>query len=255
MTLAVRCRESSSPYVYNDKNGRSSWACLPMGRNYLRYSDATVSLLSFDLPTNSALGVLENIHQILPWRVGLKQSPLPRTTPQAQRAAAPRPTRSRTGKRCMIGRQRQKDTPIAPSPYHSLVPSKHLITSPPCIPNPYSHPHTTMASTTSTTTQIETAPPPQSRTIRLPSGQTVTPNSEVSIISDEIPIIDVSCVWSNDLDAKKAVAEQVREASHRIGFFYAKYHVRPSSPDRCFMECYLLFESRGRGGSKLCVHP
>ncbi|KAK3073217.1 hypothetical protein LTR53_005416 [Teratosphaeriaceae sp. CCFEE 6253] len=60
-------------------------------------------------------------------------------------------------------------------------------------------------------------------TIRLPSGQTVTIQSETSIDADEIPIIDVSAIWSDDLEAKQAVAEQVREACSRIGFFYAQH--------------------------------
>lgn len=84
-----------------------------------------------------------------------------------------------------------------------------------------------MASTT-----VLEHPQPALRTIKLPSGQTVTPRSELAIESDEIPIIDVSCVWTHDLEAKKTVAEQVREASCRIGFFYAKGHVRKCPPSR-----------------------
>ncbi|KAK5730716.1 hypothetical protein LTR15_000654 [Elasticomyces elasticus] len=59
--------------------------------------------------------------------------------------------------------------------------------------------------------------------LTLPSGQTVDVKSETSLDVDEIPIIDVSAIWSDDVEAKKAIAEQVREASHRIGFFYAKH--------------------------------
>ncbi|KAK4910660.1 hypothetical protein LTR49_020695 [Elasticomyces elasticus] len=59
--------------------------------------------------------------------------------------------------------------------------------------------------------------------LTLPSGQTVNVKSEASLDVDEIPIIDVSAIWSDDIEAKKAIAEQVREACHRIGFFYAKH--------------------------------
>lgn len=72
-----------------------------------------------------------------------------------------------------------------------------------------------------TTVQIESVEP---ITLKLPSGQIVSVQSEVSIKSNEIPIIDVSVIWSNDLNAKKEVAEKVREASHRISFFYAQNH-------------------------------
>lgn len=74
----------------------------------------------------------------------------------------------------------------------------------------------------STTVQLEQ---PKVTTIRLPSGQNVTVKSETSIEADEIPVIDISAIWGDDLEAKKVVAEQVREASRRIGFFYAQHHV------------------------------
>jgi hypothetical protein len=74
---------------------------------------------------------------------------------------------------------------------------------------------------TTTTTEA-----PKYVTLRLPSGQTATVKSETPLDADEIPIIDISGIWSDDLDVKKAIAEQVREASHRIGFFYAQHHAR-----------------------------
>lgn len=67
---------------------------------------------------------------------------------------------------------------------------------------------------------------PKTTTLKLPSGQTVTVKSETSVDADEIPIIDVSAIWRDDLEAKKAVAEQIRGAAHRIGFFYAQHPVR-----------------------------
>lgn len=97
-----------------------------------------------------------------------------------------------------------------------------------------------MSSTTAITTPSDTSPPAQPKTIKLPSGQTVTPKSEIAIDSDEIPIIDVSSVWSDDLTAKKALAEQVREACHRIGFFYAEGHVKSyQSASKAAADCLL----------------
>lgn len=72
-----------------------------------------------------------------------------------------------------------------------------------------------------TTEQVESIAP---ITLNLPSGQSVSVKSEISIEANDIPIIDVSAIWSDDLNAKKKIAEQVREASHRIGFFYAQNH-------------------------------
>lgn len=72
-----------------------------------------------------------------------------------------------------------------------------------------------------TTTKTEAANP---MSIRLPSGQTVVPKSNISIEADEIPVIDISPIFSNSLEARQAVAEKIREASHRIGFFYAVNH-------------------------------
>ncbi|KAK5698565.1 hypothetical protein LTR17_023555 [Elasticomyces elasticus] len=43
--------------------------------------------------------------------------------------------------------------------------------------------------------------------LTLPSGQTVDVKSEASLDVDEIPIIDVSAIWSDDIEAKKAIAE------------------------------------------------
>lgn len=71
-----------------------------------------------------------------------------------------------------------------------------------------------------TTVQLEA---PKPTTLKLPSGQTVTVKSETSTEADEIPIINISAIWGDDAEAKKAIAEQIREASHRIGFFYAQH--------------------------------
>ncbi|KAK0335304.1 hypothetical protein LTR91_012177 [Friedmanniomyces endolithicus] len=72
----------------------------------------------------------------------------------------------------------------------------------------------------STTTVLDE---PVHSSISLPSGQTVRIKSETALEVDEIPIIDFSAIWSDDIAAKKAIAERVREASHRIGFFYCQH--------------------------------
>ncbi|KAF2767236.1 putative isopenicillin N synthetase [Teratosphaeria nubilosa] len=96
-----------------------------------------------------------------------------------------------------------------------------------------------------TTVQLE-----QSKaTIRLPSGQTVAIKSEASIEVDEIPIIDVSGIRSDDLAVKQKIAEQVREASHRIGFFYAQHHgIDPKFAEAAFEQgrrfCALPLEKK-----------
>ena len=75
----------------------------------------------------------------------------------------------------------------------------------------------------STNTVVELSAKPL--TIKLRNGQTVSFKSNVSIEVDEIPVIDIQDIFSDDLQARKAVAEKVREACHRIGFFYALNHV------------------------------
>jgi len=83
----------------------------------------------------------------------------------------------------------------------------------------------------STTTVLEQ---PAHSTISLPSGQTVRIRSETALAVDEIPIIDFSAIWSDDIEAKKAIAEQVRQASHRIGFFYCQHPVSKLRPEWYF---------------------
>ncbi|KZT22409.1 putative gibberellin 3-beta hydroxylase [Neolentinus lepideus HHB14362 ss-1] len=64
-----------------------------------------------------------------------------------------------------------------------------------------------------------------SYTLRLDNiGQTVQVSSNISRTADEIPIIDISGAFSDRYEDRKAVAEHVREASSRIGFFYMVNH-------------------------------
>lgn len=71
-------------------------------------------------------------------------------------------------------------------------------------------------------TQTQSRP---ARTLRLQNGQVYQFESNESIEADEIPIIDISGIYSEKLEECQAVAEKVREAAHRIGFFYIVGHV------------------------------
>jgi hypothetical protein len=62
--------------------------------------------------------------------------------------------------------------------------------------------------------------------LHLQNGQVLHVKSNESVDSGEIPIIDVAGIYSENIEDRKAVAEKVREACHRIGFFYVINHVR-----------------------------
>ncbi|PNS14446.1 UPF0676 protein [Sphaceloma murrayae] len=75
-----------------------------------------------------------------------------------------------------------------------------------------------MATTTTTTTL--TRPP----TIRLTNGNSFTPNSNVLSKTERLPLIDIARIYSDDLEDRQAVAEEIRDASRTIGFFYIVNH-------------------------------
>ena len=52
--------------------------------------------------------------------------------------------------------------------------------------------------------------------------QEVSSNKEQ--VSKQVPVIDVSPLFSSDMAQRSAVAEQIRQASVEIGFFYVKAH-------------------------------
>lgn len=83
-------------------------------------------------------------------------------------------------------------------------------------------------STTSTTEQAR-------KTITLLNGQTFQFDSNDSTESTQIPVIDVSRIYSEKFEDRQAVAEEIRNASREIGFFYMINHVRGSAP------CLFLF--------------
>jgi hypothetical protein len=74
--------------------------------------------------------------------------------------------------------------------------------------------------------QVRTeAPAANPLTIELQNGQVVKTDCNESIETDEIPIIDVARIYSEKLEDRQAVADQVRKACHDIGFFYVINHV------------------------------
>lgn len=63
------------------------------------------------------------------------------------------------------------------------------------------------------------------KTVTLHNGQVFTFNSNISTNLEKIPIIDAARIWSDRLEDRQAVAEEIREASRTIGFFYLVNHV------------------------------
>jgi isopenicillin N synthase-like dioxygenase len=74
---------------------------------------------------------------------------------------------------------------------------------------------------TTTVLQPPTKPP---LNLTLGNGQQIWFHSDESIEADEIPVIDIQGIFSDDIQKRIAVAEQIREAAHRIGFFYIVNH-------------------------------
>ena len=72
------------------------------------------------------------------------------------------------------------------------------------------------------TTTISVANP---RTIRLSNGKTITFTDNTATKEESIPTIDVSRMYSDKLEDRQALAEDIRDASHRIGFFCLVNHV------------------------------
>jgi hypothetical protein len=70
------------------------------------------------------------------------------------------------------------------------------------------------------------------RTVTLMNGSTFSFKSNISTTLDKIPVIDAARIWSESLEDRTAVAEEIREASRNIGFFYLINHVRSHSSVR-----------------------
>ena len=54
----------------------------------------------------------------------------------------------------------------------------------------------------------------------------MTFKSNISTNLEKIPVIDATKIWSQHLEDRQAAAEEIREASRTIGFFYLVNHVR-----------------------------
>jgi isopenicillin N synthase-like dioxygenase len=95
----------------------------------------------------------------------------------------------------------------------------------------------------STTTVTETASSQLPLNLTLGNGQKIYFHSDESIEADEIPVIDISGIFSDELANRKAVAGQIREAAHRIGFFYIVGHgVEQHFVDQTFAEAKRFFD-------------
>ncbi|KAH0360077.1 putative gibberellin 3-beta hydroxylase, partial [Aureobasidium melanogenum] len=73
-------------------------------------------------------------------------------------------------------------------------------------------------------TTVITEPRESPRTVRLHNGDTFTFTSNIATDLENIPVIDAARIWSDNIDDRKAVAEEIRVASHEIGFFYLINH-------------------------------
>ncbi|KAF4828241.1 2-oxoglutarate-Fe(II) type oxidoreductase hxnY [Colletotrichum tropicale] len=62
------------------------------------------------------------------------------------------------------------------------------------------------------------------RTVTLHNGTVFSFNSNVSTNLEKIPVIDAAGIWSDDITEREAVAQEIREASRDIGFFYLINH-------------------------------
>ena len=67
------------------------------------------------------------------------------------------------------------------------------------------------------------------KTVTLQNGKIFSFQSNNSIDLDLIPVIDASRIWSASFEDRQAVAEEIREASRMIGFFYLINHVSSCS--------------------------
>jgi isopenicillin N synthase-like dioxygenase len=80
------------------------------------------------------------------------------------------------------------------------------------------------------------------RTITLHNGQVFSVNSNTASTLERIPIIDVSRIYSDDIRDRMNVAEEIREASKNIGFFYMVNHgIDPRYSEGAFEQAKRFF--------------
>lgn len=89
-----------------------------------------------------------------------------------------------------------------------------------------------MATTTTTTTTTELEQPSfvklQLRTAYGPVYRDVSTNPPRECRSDEIPLIDISAIYG-DLEARKDLAQKIKDAAENTGFFYIQNHGIPEA--------------------------
>ncbi|KAH6670603.1 putative isopenicillin N synthetase [Halenospora varia] len=84
---------------------------------------------------------------------------------------------------------------------------------------------------------------PKKTTITLQNGQVLNVTSDSVKKLGALPVIDVSGIYSDNLEDRKAVAEQIRAAAHEISFFYAINHgVDPKYTKNTFEQAKRFFE-------------
>ncbi|PTB63160.1 Clavaminate synthase-like protein [Trichoderma citrinoviride] len=92
-----------------------------------------------------------------------------------------------------------------------------------------------MATETVETTQLRLASPNGIVT------RTILKTPLRDALPSEIPVIDISPTFSDSLQDRKAVAQQVRAAAQNMGFFYIKNHGIPADVTRDAYEASLAF--------------
>lgn len=65
----------------------------------------------------------------------------------------------------------------------------------------------------------------QYKSFQLQNGQSFNVLSNESEALDAIPVIDIADIYSEEVEERQRVADQIRQASHGIGFFYITNHV------------------------------
>jgi hypothetical protein len=63
------------------------------------------------------------------------------------------------------------------------------------------------------------------KTLHLTNGSSFTVASNESTTQEQIPQIDISHMYSERFEDRQALAEEIRDAAHSIGFFCITNHV------------------------------
>lgn len=91
--------------------------------------------------------------------------------------------------------------------------------------------------------------------LTLGNGQKIYFHSDESIEADDVPIIDISGIYIEHLEERKAVAEKVGGACHRIGFFYIINHgVEQKYVDSTFEQAKRFFALPTERKMEVCTN-